>query len=130
MALTYNYSQVANPDRWGAKKQQDDCTPDELKEWSKISYFAFLLMAIGQGEVSPANLKEVCIRAEIFQKLAGSVVQIGGEEYIYTVKDISGYLGYWTNVSDISRTVFLKTQVETVSREVALDLRNLVEVSA
>ena len=116
MSLDYEYGQVKNQERWGQNKNEADCTNEEMTEWYKMTYFAYLLMAIGVGEVSERNVKEIITRAKIFQDLIGCVVVINRKDYKYTADDI----GYWTNASNKTRNQFMKKIGDMVADDVVV----------
>jgi len=96
MSLNWDATQVSGLD-W-------DTMTDDVKE--DIGRFAFVLMAIGMGEVSEANYQEVSARIAIYEALNGLIAYTqttpeGKPVSVYTAEFVKSMIGYDTNVSKV-----------------------------
>ena len=96
---------------WICEKVADyEALHENNLEWVKTQVLAFALVGAGLGRITTENYKQVFSRISLWEKLFGA--QISGkdnEDIYYTLDDIKRRIGYSTNVSDESDTVWLKS---------------------
>jgi hypothetical protein len=99
---------------WDATAVHDYKTlhTDEF-ELNKTAYLCFSLMGIGISTVKADNIGEIFIRLDMSNHYFGAPLNEPTEDgtykpYFYTLDDIVRRIGYRSNVSDESRTAWVK----------------------
>jgi len=105
MALTYNYTGLANVDKF---------TDIEHKETSQ---FAFVMMAIDMNEITKENVDEVVFRL-MFGKQCGQDFLVGDFTRDSLKTFIKTYIGYKTNVGYKTRNAFMRKIMRIVENSV------------
>jgi hypothetical protein len=79
----------------------------------RLHSLTWFLLAVGQGQIKEKNVDEVWVRVQLWQKAVGpmfSRFEVGKdpEPIVVTKDDVVNAIGLHTNVSNLSRTAFLK----------------------
>lgn len=82
-----------------------------MREQTIQQTIALSTIAVGLGSITAGNAGEFYARLDYIQRREGALMWAEGEPYFITADDVVRRVGLISNVSDKSRTAWLKSQV-------------------
>lgn len=77
----------------------------------------WLTMAVDQGDITEKNWREFAVRLRIYQKMFGAYWTVQGNPEYVTDKHVRQMVGLTTNVSNKSRSAWMKRMAERLFRD-------------
>jgi len=113
---------------WNISKCKDVEEIKSGQEWGTTHALIWATMTVGLGEISENNLNEFLFRLKVIEKTFGPLLIKGpGETLCFTPEMVRKRIGLSTNVSNETRSAWLKRQMkyfyETVEKEVREEIK-------
>jgi hypothetical protein len=131
MALDFNTKNVKDQSLLTVIAKADDPMQGVKKGqelWSPlVEALAHVTMGIGLGELTEKNLPEFLLRVRLWERCFGAMRKshTGGKlvDVYFTVAELRGMVGFRTNVSPLTRPVFLRNLAAHLERDTNAELR-------
>ena len=106
MSLSIDVAKVYDWKNYCYIKVQDETTGEEYSEYNPVTkYLAWGSMAIGIGEITQLNYKEVYLRHDFMNRLSG--YPRGTNQLPVTLEDVRKNIGLKTNVANETKSKWL-----------------------
>ena len=114
---------------WNIIKCKDESIKSE-KEWGVTENLIFMTMAVGLREISEENWKEFLFRLKVIEIVDGPILRkVDSKPAYYTPEIIKKRIGLWSNVSNETRSSWLKRYLNriyvSIEREIEIECQEL-----